>query len=131
MTKLKTATQWVLVAALMAMIVAFGLGTIDTMPDYAPVYLDDLTHTYLALPCLEEWQHRQSHQPAMLRLARANEAFLLSYAADDTCRNSGAFAEDGRSAAGLLFVRLGILPPARHWWNMPYRNEEGAVVQPH
>jgi len=32
---------------------------------------------------------------------------------------------DDRSATGRFLVWLGLLPPLKHWWDMPYRTEDG------
>jgi len=100
------------------------------MPDYAAVYLDDVAKTYVALPCLKEWQNRRNQTLAMLRLNRASEAYALKYEPDEVCRETGAFSEDDRSLIGLLLVKLGILAPIQHWWDAPYRTEQGVVVHP-
>jgi hypothetical protein len=100
------------------------------MSGYAAVYLDDDAKTYIALPCLKEWQNRPSQSLAFLRLAPASKAISQGYKSDATCRETGAFVEDDRSLTGLLLVKLGILSPVRHWWDIPYRTEDGTVVQP-
>jgi hypothetical protein len=41
--------------AAMAMI-GFGIGSIDLMPSYAVVFLDDTNKTFIALPCIDEWR---------------------------------------------------------------------------
>ena len=101
------------------------------MPGYAPVYLDDIAKTYIALPCMKEWQNRQSETLALVRLSKVSEAYKLKYKPDEVCRETGAFSEDDRSLTGLLLVKLGFLPPIRHWWDAPYRTEKGEVVYPH
>jgi hypothetical protein len=49
------------------------------------------------------------------------------YAPDYDCRETGAFSQEGYSLTGLLLVKVGVLPPANHWWDRPYRTEDGVV----
>ena len=107
-----------------------GIDTTVTMPDNAPVYLDDGARSYIALPCIEEWERRTGESFAFVHLGTAKEAHQLHYQPDQDCRDAGAFMEDNRSLTGHLLVKLGILPPMQHWWNRPYRTETGEVVQP-
>ena len=94
-----------------------AIGTNTVMPDYAPVYLHDTSRTYLAAPCEAEWRKRNGGAADHLRLGTALEARRLSYRSDDYCRNTGLHAPEGRSAIGLLFEKLGILPPLEYWWD--------------
>jgi hypothetical protein len=110
--------------------VGLGIGSIDPMPGYAVVFLDDISKTYIALPCIEEWRSRPSNTIDLVRRSTASEAARLKYEPDKNCRETGAFVDDGRSLTGLLLVKLGILPPARHWWDARSRTEEGSVVWP-
>jgi hypothetical protein len=110
--------------------VGLGIGGIDPMPGYAVVFLDDISKTYIALPCIEEWRSRPSNTIDLVRRGTASEAAGLKYDPDKNCRETGAFADAGRSLTGLLLVKLGILPPVRHWWDAPHRTEEGGVVWP-
>jgi hypothetical protein len=102
------------------LIVASGIGTLDMIPIYAPVYLDDASQTYFAPSCLNEWQHRTGTSAVVARRSTVAEAAELHYAPDHVCAQTGAFSEDGRSVFGLLLVKLGILHPLKHWWDMPY-----------
>jgi hypothetical protein len=114
----------------MLLFLGFGIGSSEIMPGYAPVYLDDQAKTYIALPCLEEWQSRKSDAVAVLRLSKAVEAYNDGYSPDDDCRNTGAFAPDGRSMSGMFLMKIGLLGPKTQWWDMPYRDESGKVVYP-
>lgn len=58
------------------------------------------------------------------------EARKLSYTTDDACREAGGYMADGRSLTGLVLVRIGLLAPVKHWWDMPYRTEDGRLVNP-
>jgi hypothetical protein len=132
-TKISSLITMALVAT--GLLLWFGLGigmkTPVSMPGYALVFLDDITKTYIALPCLEEWQRRPSAVVEIVRRSTANEAWQLHYEPDKACAKSGAlFFYDDQSAMGFLLERVGILQPPKHWWNAPYRTEDG-VVQPH
>lgn len=93
------------------------VGTNTVMPGHAPVYLDDESRTYLAAPCEAEWQRRNGATANRLRFGTASEARRRNYGPDDHCRSTGLHAPEGRSAAGLLFEMLGILPPLKYWWD--------------
>jgi hypothetical protein len=44
--------------ATVLVIEGFSIGSIDSMPPYAVVFLDDTSKTFIALPCIEEWRSR-------------------------------------------------------------------------
>ena len=109
--------------------VGFGIGSIDTMPPYAVVFLYDANKTYIALPCLEEWRSRQTQTVDVIRRSTAGEAWKLGYKIDEKCRSAGGYSADGRSVAGLILEKLGLLSPLTHWWDLPYRTENGIVYR--
>ncbi len=110
--------------------VGFGIGSIDPMPYYAVIFLDDTSKTFIALPCIEEWRSRPTQTVDIVRRGTAGEARSLGYKPDDKCREAGGYSEGGRSLTGLMLVRLGVLGPLTHWWDKPYRTEDGTVVYP-
>jgi hypothetical protein len=112
---------------LVLLFLGLGIGSNTFMPGYAAVYVDDEAKIYVALPCVDEWRRRAERKIAMARLTKASEAYRLGYKPDAMCRESGAFAPDDRSFTGSLLVKLGFLSPLTHWWDMPYRTEEGIV----
>jgi hypothetical protein len=57
------AATWTLAVIGLLLLVGLGIGSNASMPGYAPVYLDEESKAYLALPCLAEWQSR-SNAPA-------------------------------------------------------------------
>lgn len=118
-----------LIAAGCALCLFLGLGVVSSvpMPGYAVVMLDDAAKTFIAPFCLAEWQRRPSDTVGFLRRGTAGEAYGLRYKPDEACRQSGAFVDDDRSLTGHLFVKLGILGPAQHWWDAPYQTEAGVV----
>jgi hypothetical protein len=114
------------IAALIAL-AGLGIGSIDSMPPYAVVVLDDTTKTYIALPCIEEWRSRPSQAIDIVRRGTAGDAHSLGYDIDLPCRDAGGYIEDGRSLTGIILVKLGLLEPLTHWWDRPYRTEDGVV----
>jgi hypothetical protein len=108
----------------------FGISSMEMAPSYAVTFVDDATKTYITLPCLREWQSRRGDTLALARRSTLGEAVGLGYKSDEKCRGAGGLYEDGRSLSGLLLVKVGILAPVRHWWDAPYRTEDGAVVRP-
>jgi hypothetical protein len=116
----------------MAVVAMIGLaiGSSDTMPPYAVVFLDDINKTFIALPCIDDWRSRPSQTLDLVRRGTAGEARKLGYKPDAKCRESGGYIEDGRSLTGLALVWLGILRPLVHWWDKPYRTEDGTVIYP-
>jgi hypothetical protein len=111
-------------------LIGFGVGSIDPMPFYAVVFLDATNKTFIALPCVNEWRSRPTQTIDVVRRGTAGEAYKLGYKMDNECREAGGYSEDGRSLTGLVLVRLGILSPLVHWWDRPYRTEDGTVVYP-
>ena len=120
----------VVAAPLFLLILGFGVGSNTAMPPYAAVFLDDQTKTYIALPCIEEWQRRTSEKVSTVRIAKLGEARKLNYKPDAACRDTGAVAPDGRSVSGKILETLGLLDPIEYWWDQPYRAEDGKVVYP-
>jgi hypothetical protein len=112
------------------LLLGLGIGTSPTMPSYARVYADDGAKTYLALPCLAEWKERKSDQFAFLRLSTAGEVWKLNYKPDAICSESGDFSGPDRSITGVLFEKVGILPPRVPWWDKPYRDELATLYAP-
>jgi hypothetical protein len=125
--KYVTLTSVILVFLLLA---SFGVETTDRMPPYGIVFIDYSTKTYIALPCVEKRRYDPDLKTSMLKLSTRREARKIGYSSDDKCRNAGGFAEDGRSLGGILLVKLGILPPLKHWWDKPYRTEDD-IIYPH
>ena len=96
-----------------------GIGSLHTMPDHASVFVDDKSRTYVAPPCIGGRNNWSVRPPEGMRQTTAGEARERDYKADDECKQSGGFVSDGRSLTGNAFVWLGVLPPARHWWDRP------------
>lgn len=109
------------------LLLGFGIETNDTMPGYAVIFVDDASKTYIAPQCVNEWQNKPTKTLNIIRRTTADEARKLNYEPDYDCRETGAFAPDGRTLIGLILVKIGILSPISHWWDQPYRTEEGIV----
>jgi hypothetical protein len=105
-----------------------GSSSIVQVPGYAVAYLDDTNKTYLTLPCVDQWQKTPTHSVDVLRQALVADAYKLGYRMDEDCREAGGFIDDDRSLTGFLFERIGLLPPIEHWWDRPYRKEDGSIV---
>jgi hypothetical protein len=116
--------------AFFIVLIGFGIGSTDPMPYYAVGFLDDTNKTFVALPCVDEWRSRPTQTIDVVRRGTAGEAYKLGYKMDSECREAGGYSEDGRSLTGLMLVRLGVLPTLVHWWDRPYRTEDGTVVYP-
>lgn len=110
--------------------IGFGISADEPMPPYARVYIDDATKIYFSLPCLEEWQHRQTSTVSFVALSTYGQAKALNYTSDPVCREAGGFQGHPRSLSRLILEILGVLPPLEHWWDRPYRDEQGNVVFP-
>ena len=94
----------------LALLAGTGIGTIVPTPDYAPVYVDQLTNTYFAPQCVPP-------ERTALVPARISVAVKAGVTMDRDCRETGAFAQDGPPLTDLLLQWLGILPPRRYWWD--------------
>jgi hypothetical protein len=104
----------------------FGIDTEATMPAYAVVYLDGTSKTFIPYPCIEEWRTRPTSTVDFVTRGTAGEAFLLKYNPDQKC--SYLMHGDGESISRLFLIRLGLMSPIRHWWDAPYRTEDGQVT---
>lgn len=90
-------------------LLGFSVGSTMTMPKKAIVYLDMAHALYLAPPCVTD--------PSGYEVGTADEAYSLSFKADNGCRNRGGFVQEGRSLSGELLQKFGLLKPLPHRWN--------------
>jgi hypothetical protein len=127
---MKPAQAAIGVVLFLVLLIGFGISTEKTLPGYAPVYLDDLNKVYLAVPCLEGWQRRESKHVDAVRLGTAEEATRLKYNPDDICRNEGWFVGEDKSLIRYWLEEHGILTARQEWWDKPFRTEDGKVVYP-
>lgn len=110
--------------------IGFGIGSEETIPPYARVYLDDDTKTYFSLPCLEEWQRRQTATLSFADLSTYGQAIALKYTPDPICREAGGFRGRPSSLSRMILEKVGVLSPLEQWWDKPYRDEQDNVVFP-
>jgi hypothetical protein len=129
-TKVATLLKAISVGAFGVLMLGFSVESSVLMPGYAAVYIDPIAHTYIALPCIEEWRTRSGSTIEIVTLGTADEARRMHYKMDEDCRNAGAFVDDDRSLSGLLLVKIGVLPPLQHWWDRPFRTEDGVAHFP-
>lgn len=86
------------------------IGTSAIIPENAIIFLDDATKTYFGC----------SGEPsAPLRRSTVSEAYRLHYKAGQNCQPPVRFVDEDWPLTGLLLVRVGILSPAKHWWDSP------------
>ncbi|MCF6149954.1 MAG: hypothetical protein E3K37_14975 [Candidatus Kuenenia sp.] len=99
------------VSSLFLLLVVAGLAVnvSKTMPGNALVYVNDETKEYYAPNCVRDVQP--------LRLITIREALSLGYVPEKNCMKSGEFLQKGRSLAGLLLERVGILKEVPPRWN--------------
>jgi hypothetical protein len=77
--------------------------------------MDDLSRTYLAQPCMQEWRRRPGS--GMVYASAARHAWALGCMPDNNCRASRAFMGADSSVTQDILVNLGILRPPRQWWD--------------
>lgn len=98
-------------AALVGVLLMIGssIGSSKGMPDYAKVYVDDATKTYLAPPSIII--------AADFRIITAGEARKLGYRPDGKSRDEGAFIQEGHSLTEMFLETSDILKPIPPRWN--------------
>ncbi len=107
--------------AVVTLIVILGLAgmTIDTVaaiPDDAPVFLNSVTKTFIAQPCIDA-------RPTAAFFAghpgTYAEALRLNYPPDDMCFAARTLMGTRQSLTALMLVKLGALQKQREWWDKP------------
>jgi hypothetical protein len=111
MQKLLRALQGLVAIGGVLLFLGFGIGSTQTVPLFAQVYLDDDTREYFAPPCLSQDSGRR------LRSATLRDARDVDYRPNADCRDEGSFVQDGRSLSGGFLERIGILGPLHSRWN--------------
>jgi len=84
--------------------------TYAIIPDDAAIFLNDTTKTYFGCP-------GDPSEP--LRRGMVSEAHRLQYKAGQNCSPPVRFVDEDWPPTGLLLVKLGVLSPAKHWWDAP------------
>lgn len=113
-------------AVIVLAVVGLFIGTDVSVPGYAMAMLDDQHHTFLTLPCLDEWQHRPS-DGSVLRRSTVAEADRLHYDVDRGCIDDGGYRDDGWPLSLTILQSLHLWWPYQHWWDRPYDTPEGTV----
>jgi hypothetical protein len=54
-------------------LIGLGIGTIDPMPNYAVVFLDDTEKKFIALPCIDEWRSRPTKTVDIVKRSTAQQ----------------------------------------------------------
>ena len=121
--RIKSAAIMGLVIIIGIVAVTFGVGSYNTMPDYAGVVLAHTTKTYVPLPCVKKWERTPGRVEA--ELATAGEARKLRYRIEDGCQE---YLMGVEQTLGSSFLRdKGFLAPTKEWWDQPYRTDKGMV----
>jgi hypothetical protein len=98
---------------------SFGIETIATMPNYAPVVVDDESKTILAYQCIGDWVGRIPVPVGELRPSTVGSAFLPGYNYDEDCNNTGVFDPDGPNLGEGVLIHFGLWPKPKYWWDDP------------
>ena len=65
--------------AVVLIYLSFGIGASDSMPSYAVLFVDDISKTYLAPQCVEQWKRKPTNTVDVMRRTTAEEAYRLRY----------------------------------------------------
>ena len=108
-------------AALIAIALIAGaqIGTRVTVPPATAVYADDGARTIVAPQCREIWQRYSARPGAKLRKTVYSELQERGYLPNKNCEQLGAFEQPGPTWARLLFIKTGLVPKPRSWWDAP------------
>lgn len=104
-----TVIKYMVVLIGILLFVGLCIGSSKVMPDYAQVYINDSSKTYLAPPCIKT--------TIGFRIITAGEARNFGYKPDEKCRDEGAFTQNDRSLTGIFLQTIGILKPIPARWN--------------
>ena len=94
---------------LLVVIAGLAVNVSRTMPGNTYVYVDDEDKEYYAPNCVQDVRK--------VRLITVREALSLGYIPEPQCAKSGAFLQKGRSLAGVLLEKMGILKELPPRWN--------------
>lgn len=93
-----------------------GINTVAAIPDDAPVFLNSVTKTFIAQPCIDA-------RPTAAFFAghpgTYAEAVRLNYPPDNVCLAAGTLMGTRQSLTALVLVKLGVLQKQREWWDKP------------
>jgi hypothetical protein len=100
-----------------ALIAGMQVGTRATIPTDAVVYADDGARTIVAPQCRAIWQRFSARRGAQLRKTVYSELQMRGYAPNKNCAQLGAFEQPGPTWSRLLFIKTGLIPEPRYWWD--------------
>jgi hypothetical protein len=109
------------VIASLALIAIGGtcIGSVATIPNYAPVVVDDESKTVLAYQCIADWVNRIPVPVGKLRPSTIGSAFLPGYSYDEDCNNTGVFFPDGPNLTEEVLIHFKLMSKPTYWWNDP------------
>ena len=117
--KLTMIRKWLI--GIVALIVMFGwagtaINTVAVIPDDAPVFLNSVTKTFIAQPCIDA-------RPTAAFFAghpgTYAEAVRLNYPPDNMCLAAKTLLGTSQSLTSLILVKLKIFQKPREWWDKP------------
>lgn len=122
---LKNVVAWTAAIAITGLAVSCSMGVAPTMPDYAAVYLNDASRTYIPIACFREWRDKPSTRREVVDISTASVARQRRYRVEEGCEKytTGQM----RSLLGSWLIDAGILSDNVEWWDKPYRTEDGMV----
>ncbi len=123
--KLRTFGGWMVALAITALAVSCSVGVASSMPDYAGVYINADSKTYIPLPCFKKWRDKPSTEREVVDLSTAGKARSLRYRVEEGCE--AYIMGPSQSLLGSWLTDLGFFGRAEEWWDRPYRTEDGIV----
>ena len=112
-TYLKIATAVIVVA----LVAGAQVGTRAIIPPEATVYADDGARTIVAPQCREIWQRYSARPGVRLRKTVYSELQERGYRPNKNCEQLGAFVQPGPTWTRTLFIKTGLVPEPRYWWD--------------
>jgi hypothetical protein len=101
--------QLIIIGIVIYIYLAFGIEFSIPMPDYANVYVNDTTKTYMPPVFITDVTH--------LRMVTAKEAYKLKYVPDKQAKTLNGFTQADRTLTGKLLESIGIFKPLKSRWN--------------
>jgi hypothetical protein len=95
------------------------IGTRVSIPPDTTVYADDGARAIVAPQCREIWQRYSARPGARLRKTVYSELHAQGYLPNKNCEQLGAFEQPGPTWTRLLFIKTGLVPEPRYWWDAP------------
>ena len=105
------------VVLVIALIAGAQIGTRVSVPPATTVYADDGARTIVAPLCREIWQRYSARPGVKLRKTVYAEVQAKGYVPNKNCEQLGAFEQPGPTWSRLLFIKTGLIPKPRYWWD--------------